>query len=192
MLRHRLLMVICAIMLLSGFALAQSSDVQLDVKKHTLANGMRVLVLENHAAPVFSSIIRFNTGSVDEHPGITGSSHLLEHMLFKGTKIVGTSNYEAEVPIMAKIDSLAHLAYAEQVKLQSPLNPPDSTQLKKLRQQMADLQSEEKKYVIKDELWGTYLQNGGTGLNASTGNDGTQYYVSLPKNKLELWAFLGE
>lgn len=190
MIRHRLFMVICLVMLVSTSAWAELADVKLDVKKHTLANGMRILVLENHAAPVFSSIIRFNTGSVDEHPGITGSSHLLEHMLFKGTKIVGTSNYDAEAPIMARIDSLAHLAYAEQVKLQSPLNPQDSTQLKKLRQQMANAQSEEKKYVIKDELWGTYLQCGGTGLNASTGNDGTQYYVSLPKNRLELWAFL--
>ena len=183
-------MLLSVFMLLATIVQAETPEVKLDVKKKVLSNGMRVLVVENHSAPVFSAIIRFNTGSVDEHPGITGSSHLLEHMLFKGTKTIGTSNYEAEVPIMAKIDSLAHLAHAEQVKLQSPLNPQDSTQLKKLRQQMADLQAEEKKYVIKDELWGTYLQNGGTGLNASTNNDGTQYYVSLPKNRLELWAFL--
>jgi predicted Zn-dependent peptidase len=188
--RNRISLMACAFVLLTTLTWAQSADVQLDVKKHTLANGLRILVLENHSAPVFSSIIRFNTGSVDEYPGITGSSHLLEHMLFKGTKIVGTSNYEAEVPIMARIDSLAHLAYAEQVKLQSPLNAFDSTRLKQLRQQMADAQAEQKRYVIKDEMWGTYLQNGGTALNASTSNDGTQYYVSLPKNRLELWAFL--
>jgi predicted Zn-dependent peptidase len=188
--RSQLSLMTCALVLLTTLTWAQSADVQLDVKKYTLTNGLRVLVLENHSAPVFSSIIRFNTGSVDEHPGITGTSHLLEHMLFKGTRIVGTSNYEAEVPIMTRIDSLAHLAYAEQVKLQSPLNPPDSTRLKQLRQQMADAQSEQKQYVIKDEMWSTYLQNGGSALNASTGNDGTQYYVSLPKNRLELWAFL--
>ncbi len=170
-------------------AKTETGEIKLDVKKRVLSNGMRILVLENHSAPVFSSIIRFSTGSVDEHPGITGSSHLLEHMLFKGTHIVGTSNYEAEVPIMAKIDSVAHLAYAEQVRLQSPLNPQDSTRLKALRHEIAELQSEQKQYIIKDELWGTYLQNGGSGLNASTGNDGTQYYVSLPKNRLELWAF---
>jgi predicted Zn-dependent peptidase len=189
-LRSRLPLAVSAVLLCAALAQAQTSDVQLDVKKHTLTNGMRILVLENHSAPVFSSIIRFNTGSVDEHPGITGVSHLLEHMLFKGTKTIGTSNYAAEVPIMAKIDSLAHLAYAEQIRLQSPLNPLDSTELKRLRAQMAELQSQEKQYVIKDELWGTYLQSGGTGLNASTGNDGTQYFVSLPKNRLELWAYL--
>jgi predicted Zn-dependent peptidase len=186
----RLAVIVCAALLLSMAAQAEMTDVRLDVKKRTLANGMRILVLENHAVPVFSSIIRFSTGSVDERPGITGVSHLLEHMLFKGTRIIGTTNYEAEVPIMAAIDSLAHLAYVEQVNLLNPLKLQDSTRLKELRRQMANLQSEQKKYIIKDELWGTYLQSGGSGLNASTSNDGTQYYVSLPKNRLELWAFL--
>ncbi len=143
------------LLLLIPSVYAQTGQIQLGVKEHTLTNGMRILVLENHSAPVFTAIIRFNTGSLDEHPGITGSSHLLEHMLFKGTKIFGTSNYQAEVPLMTKIDSLAHLMYAEQVKLMSPLNPSDSARLKQLKQQIADLQSEEKKYVIKDELWST-------------------------------------
>ncbi len=145
---------------LAAGAMGQTGALKLDVKEKTLSNGMRILVVENHSAPVFSTIIKFNTGSVDERPGITGISHLLEHMLFKGSKIFGTADFEAEVPIMRKIDSLAAL------------------------------QSEQKKYVIKDELWSTYLQNGGTTLNASTGNDGTQYFVSLPKNRLELWAFM--
>jgi predicted Zn-dependent peptidase len=177
------------LLILTAVSLAQTGQIQLDVKKKTLSNGMKILVLENHAAPTFSAIIRFNTGSIDEHPGITGSSHLLEHMLFKGTKIIGTTNYEAEVPIMAKIDSLAHLLRAEQVKLLSPLNPQDSSRLKELKQEMADLQATQKKYIIKDELWDTYLREGGTSLNASTSNDGTQYYVSLPRNCLETWAF---
>jgi len=170
--------------------LGQTGEIKMDVKKHTLSNGMRILALENHSAPVFSSIIQFNTGAVDERPGITGISHLLEHMLFKGTKTIGTDNYQAEIPIMAKIDSLAHLLRSEQVKLQNPFNPQDSTLMKSLRQQIADAQAEQKKYIITEELWDTYVNNGGTGLNASTGNDRTEYHVSLPKNRLELWAFL--
>jgi predicted Zn-dependent peptidase len=187
----RLFLPLAAILLIAAFTVqAQTGEIKLDAKKQTLSNGMRVLVLENHSAPVFSGMIRFNTGSVDERPGITGISHLLEHMLFKGTKIIGTNNYKAEAPLMHKIDSLAHLFRSEQEKLSNPLNLQDSTRLKELRQQMADVQSEQKKYVVKDELWDTYLNNGGTSLNASTGNDGTQYYVSLPKNRLGLWAFL--
>jgi len=134
------------LLILTTVSLAQTGQIQLDVKKKTLSNGMRILVLENHAAPTFSANIRFNTGSVDEHPGITGSSHLLEHMLFKGTKIIGTSNYNAEVPIMAKIDSLAHLLRTEQVKLLNPLNPQESGRLKEIKQEMADLQAIQKKW----------------------------------------------
>jgi predicted Zn-dependent peptidase len=111
-------------------------------------------------------------------------------MRFKGSKIIGTTNYDAEVPILAQIDSVAHLMKAEQVRLGTPLNSQDSTEYKRLRQQIADLQAQEKKYIIKDEIWRIYLQNGANGFNASTGNDGTQYIVSLPSNRLELWAFL--
>lgn len=171
-------------------ALSVSGAIQLDVKKHVLANGMRILVLENHSAPVFSTVVRFNVGAVDERPGITGTSHLLEHMRFKGSRIIGTTNYEAEAPILAQIDSAAHLMKAEQVRLSSSLNSQDSTEYKRLRQHIADLQTQEKKYIIKDEIWRIYLQNGAAGFNASTGNDGTQYIVSLPSNRLELWMFL--
>lgn len=189
--RQRYVMVIAILALLAfGSVMAQPGGIQLDVKKHVLANGMRVLVLENHSAPVFSTVMRFNTGSVDEHPGITGSSHLLEHMRFKGTKIIGTSNYEAEAPILAQIDSVAHLMLAEQVRLQNQLNSQDSARYKELRAQIAALQAQEKKYILKDEFWTTYLQNGATGLNASTGEDATQYIVSLPSSRLELWTYV--
>ncbi|PWB75592.1 insulinase family protein [candidate division GN15 bacterium] len=191
MVRKKLLAIAAAVtaVILSATQLS-AAGIQLDVKKHVLANGMRILVLENHSAPVFSTVVRFNVGAVDERPGITGTSHLLEHMRFKGSKVIGTTNYDAEVPILAQIDSVAHLMKAEQVRLQSPLNSQDSTLYKQYRQQIADLQAQEKKYIIKDEIWRIYLQNGAAGFNASTGNDGTQYIVSLPSNRLELWAFM--
>ncbi len=182
--------VLVALLYLAGSGTAAANEIQLDVKERTLANGMTILVLEKHTAPVFTGLIRFKTGSIDEHPGITGISHFLEHMMFKGTRIFGTSNYEAEVPLMERIDSLGNLMLQEQIKLQNPITAPDSARYKELRQQIADAQAEGKQYVVKDELWSTYLQNGGTRLNAGTGNDGTSYFVSLPKNKLELWALL--
>ncbi len=164
--------------------------VTLDVKEKTLKNGLEILVVENHTAPVVSCLMRFKVGSVDEYPGITGSSHLLEHMLFKGTKRIGTTSYAAEVPIMKKIDSVAVLLREEQRKFQNVLWHGDSAKVKALRDDIAKLQDEQKKYIIKDELWETYLENGGSGLNATTGNDRTQYFVSLPVNRLELWAWL--
>ncbi len=169
---------------------ALGSELNLDVKETTLSNGMKVLVLVNDDAPVFSTVIRARVGSVDEKAGQTGLSHFLEHMLFKGTKMFGTSNYEAEKPLIDKIDSIGALLKAEWTNIHDPLKPLDSTLFKRFRQEIADLQKEEAKYVIKDELWDTYLRNGGSGLNASTFEDGTQFCVSLPANRLELWALL--
>lgn len=167
-----------------------SEDINLDVKEKILSNGMHILVVENHIAPVVSTVIRFKVGAVDEHAGITGISHNLEHMMFKGTEIFGTSDYEAELPLMGKMDSLAHLIEREKGRLRNPLSDASEERIKELRQQIADLQAEQGRYIVKDELWETYLKNGGSRLNASTGSDGTQYYVSLPANRLELWAFM--
>lgn len=179
--------VLVLILFASGF----SQQLNVNVREHVLGNGMKFLVVENHDAPVFSAIVRAKVGSVDEQGGQTGLSHFLEHMMFKGTKIFGTSDYEAEKPILAQIDSLGELYLAEWKKLQNQFEqPPDSTRYKEIRQEIAQLQDQEKKYIVKDELWETYLKNGGSRLNASTGDDGTQYYVSLPANKLELWMLL--
>ncbi len=171
-------------------AAAAAGEVTLDVKEKVLSNGMKILVVENHIAPVVSTHIRFRVGAVDERTGITGMSHFLEHMMFKGTKIFGTSNYEAELPLMAKMDSLATLLRGEKAKLRHPLLKGSEERVKALRDEIAAVQAQQAKYIIKDELFETYLKNGGDGLNAGTHNNGTMYHVSLPSNHLELWAFL--
>ncbi|MCK5125791.1 MAG: insulinase family protein [candidate division Zixibacteria bacterium] len=180
---------IFGLLLLVQFAVAEG-EIKLDVKEKILSNGMTILVIENDIAPVFSTYIRFKVGSADEHLGITGVSHLLEHLLFKGTKRIGTTNFEAEKPLMAKIDSLAAVMREEKTKLQNYRKGGSEDKVLALREEIAEVQAEQAQYIIKDELWETYLKNGGSGLNASTGNDGTQYYVSLPANRLELWAFM--
>lgn len=167
-----------------------AGEMRLNVVEHDLENGMKILILERHTSPVVSFYLRFKVGSVDEHPGITGIAHLCEHMMFKGTKNVGTWDYEAEAPLLAKIDSVAQEWRAEVECTKHPLYRGDTPRLEELRQEIAEVQQEEKDYVIKDELWETYMKNGGVQLNASTGNDGTQYYVSLPANTIELWAYL--
>jgi len=178
------------IVILPFSAQAGKGDVQLDVKEHTFDNGLQLLVVERHLSPTFSAMVRFKVGSVDEHPGITGSAHLLEHMLFKGTKNIGTTNYDAEVPLMERIDVLAHELTDAITETKMPTYRGGTEKVDSLRALIASIQEEEKQYIVKDELWETYLKNGGSGLNASTGNDGTQYYVSLPSNRLELWAYL--
>ena len=186
---RKAVLLLLSLVLFATVAQAENA-IRLDVKEKVLGNGMRILVLENHTSPVVACFLRFNVGSVDEKPGITGTSHLLEHMMFKGTTTLGTSDYAAEVPLMKNIDRLAQAWESEKAKLLSPYAGGSQDKADALRDSMATVQSQLKEYVIKDELWGLYLKNGGTGLNASTGQNSTQYYVQLPKNRLELWAYM--
>ena len=167
-----------------------AQDFKLDVVERTLKNGMRVLMVERHDAPTVALYLMFKVGSVDDPQGTTGIAHLLEHMMFKGTQIYGTTNYKTEVPLMEKIDrAYAELA-RERAKLSSPFEKADGERIQKLEQEMAALMEEQKQYTVTDELWQTYQRLGGVGLNASTGDDTTQYFVQLPSNQLEIWALL--
>jgi len=145
---------------------------------------MKVLILKRDFAPVVSLSMRFKVGAVDEFEGETGTAHLLEHMLFKGTETLGTKNYEEEKKILDALDVLAVQIDQEMQKG----DKADKDSLAAWREQLQALQQEHKNLVIKDEVSGLYSQNGAEGLNASTGYDVTTYKVSLPVNRIELWA----
>ncbi len=107
-LRNRLLAVltVLAVVLGAGSVLGQTYlDLENQVHEFTLDNGVRFLVLEKHDVPVFSFRTFINVGSANEVRGITGLSHILEHMAFKGTAEVGTKDYRAEQKAMAKEDA---------------------------------------------------------------------------------------
>jgi predicted Zn-dependent peptidase len=160
------------------------------VTEHTLKNGMRLLIVERRESPTFSAYLRFRVGSVDELPGQTGLAHLLEHMMFKGTTRFGSTDPEAERPVLERIDRLARELRAEQARARHDRASPNATRIAALRQEIAALEADAKRFIVRNELWEIYRRNGGTHLNASTSRDGTQYFVSLPKNRLELWALL--
>jgi len=88
------------------------------VQEFTLENGMKFLVIERHQAPVFFGAVAFKVGSVDERPGIYGVSHLLEHMLFKGTQTVGTTDYKKERTFIEREDALAEEAKRIALKIE--------------------------------------------------------------------------
>jgi predicted Zn-dependent peptidase len=167
-----------------------AAEVRLEVTKHVLENGMRLLIVERHDAPVVATHMRFNVGGVDDPKGQTGIAHLLEHMMFKGTTTFGTTDYAAEASLMARLDELWAQIDAEKAKASSPFEKPDAAKIAALQEEIAAVTAKQKPYVVKNELWQTYQRLGGTGLNASTGDDSTQYYVQLPSNQLEVWAKL--
>jgi predicted Zn-dependent peptidase len=154
------------------------------VIEHSLKNGMKLLMVERHTSPTVSAWIRFRVGSVDERSDERGLAHLLEHMLFKGTTTLGTKDYAAEKPILDRIEQTAQLLMAEKARREKA----DQARIAELEKQLAGLEADASKYVIKDEFFELYSKNGGTGYNAFTSRDGTTYLISLPSNKLELWA----
>ena len=92
---------------LTPFARAQdlaSFEKRITVK--TLENGLTVLVCERPEAPVFSFFTHVNVGADREVPGITGLAHMFEHMAFKGTDRIGTTNYTEEKLALEKVEQV--------------------------------------------------------------------------------------
>jgi zinc protease len=81
--------------LLGAFALAPlaATSTRVTFADQRLANGLRVLIAEDHTAPVFATAVVYDVGSANERPGRTGFAHLFEHMMFKGSAQVGTGEH---------------------------------------------------------------------------------------------------
>lgn len=153
------------------------------VQEHQLENGLTLLMVERHVSPTVSAYISFKVGAVNEDSRHRGVAHLLEHMLFKGTKTLGTRDFSAEEKQLVRIEELGQ-------KIDDLKNQPDADpqQLETLREQLTSLQQEHRQLVVKDEFSKIYAENGGVGYNAFTSKDQTTYLINLPANKLELWA----
>lgn len=173
---------------------------KIDAREYTLDNGMQVLMVERHETPTVMGAIFARVGSSNEITGITGISHLFEHMMFKGTKTIGTKDINRDLEIMAKLDSLRALMrdeekiMREQLRrglIQDMLDPEAKTpRYREIEKVFDSLILEQRQLIIKDQLDELYGKHGGFFLNAFTSEDMTAYFVRLPKNKLELYMWL--
>jgi predicted Zn-dependent peptidase len=178
-----LLFVVTALFNVSPDAL-QAYNLEDRVQRATLENGLRVLLVERHTSPTVSLYIRHLVGAVDDGEGKTGAAHLLEHMLFKGTTTIGTKNFKEEERVLKKIRETGTALDRERMKA----SRADEAEVKRLAKELKELQSEAKEWVVENEIDRLYSENGAADLNASTGQDVTTYKVSLPANRIELWA----
>jgi len=177
------------VLVVAGFSLltavaASAAGLEDRVQEHTLKNGMKLLMVERHSSPTIAAWIRFRVGGVDERSDERGLAHMLEHMLFKGTKTLGTKDYAAEKPVLDRIETTAKALMHEK----SLGEKGDPKRVAQLNAQLKALQTEEEKYVVKEEFAEIYARNGASGYNAYTSKDGTTYIINVPSNKLELWA----
>jgi len=174
------------IFLLGLFSLAGAFDIKVPVYYDTCDNGLRIIIVPDTNVAVVSCRLYYFVGSMYEGPGTSGLSHMFEHMMFKGTKRLGTTSYENEKPIMKQIDSLANLVKYE---LLGGKAESDSS-IVALRTKLFSLLEKQRKYIKKDEIWELYQKNNGTHLNAWTSDDMTAYIVTLPRNKVDLFYWI--
>ncbi len=153
------------------------------VTEFTLPNGMHFIIAERHEAPVVSFRTYVNAGSVDDPSGQTGIAHMFEHMAFKGTETIGTKNWPAEKKAMDEVESLYNQLEAERAK--GPR--ADRRTVESLDRQVKNAIDVSQAYVNENEYTRIIEENGGVGVNAGTGYDATEYYYSLPSNRIELW-----
>jgi predicted Zn-dependent peptidase len=158
-------------------------DLESKVVKHTLANGLRFLIVERHDAPVASFVTYADVGAVNEVRGITGMAHFFEHMAFKGTGTVGTNDIEAELKAIAREDEI----YERILEEQRRPGGPDPAELDRLEKELKEAVEYSKTLIVSNEFGETIKKEGGVGLNAGTSYDQTMYFYSLPSNKMELW-----
>ncbi|MBI4603265.1 MAG: insulinase family protein [Planctomycetes bacterium] len=173
---------------------------RVEVEEHVLENGLRLLLLPRKGDPNVAAGWVARVGSVNERPGITGLAHLFEHMMFKGTRVIGTRDIERNLEVMADLDRVkAELAREEEAlrsrqrlgEAPEPARPEDlSVRHRELLEELAALAKREQDLLVKNEFDRIYTSAGASGLNAGTTSDYTIYFVSVPANKIELWFWL--
>ncbi|MFO7876614.1 MAG: pitrilysin family protein [Desulfovermiculus sp.] len=174
--------------LLGGLTPAWSADnevldrIEDKVTQFRLENGLTFLVIERHQAPVASFVTMVGVGSVDEPAGRSGLAHMLEHMAFKGTSRIGTTNWEAEKKVLDKQEE-AYRQWQEARRSKSV----DEDKTAQLKDRFQELQEKAQKYVRPNDFASIIESNGGTDLNAATSSEYTMYFCSLPSNRAELW-----
>jgi predicted Zn-dependent peptidase len=185
---------------LAAPSVAAAPKPQIDVRELTLANGIRWLLFERHESPTVAAGWTARVGSVNERPGITGLSHFFEHMMFKGTHLIGTRDIAADLELIAAQERVREAMRAEMEAMRDRLRKGEIADLlapesrtdryRELEREFEALVARQREIIVEDEMDRIYTRNGGEFMNAFTTEDQTGYFVRVPSNRLELWAWL--
>ncbi|HNJ66319.1 MAG TPA: pitrilysin family protein [Turneriella sp.] len=186
----------------AGGATAETFDIagfrkaaEKNIRKKTLPNGMRVILMRQPSSPTIACYLKIGVGSANESFDQAGTAHFLEHLLFKGTPTMGTTNYPEEKKLLEKIESTGErLDSLERALLNPLITDKERSNLKKRMAEqeklLASLQAEAQAFVISEEDSQAYSLAGQVGYNAYTTTDVTNYQIKLPANRLAMWAEL--
>ncbi len=180
----KVIMLMLAMVSLSAFATeyeyATFANDPMQARRYVLSNGLTVYMTRNAEKPEIQTMIGVRAGGQNDPETSTGLAHYLEHIMFKGTKQYGTTDYEKEAPILAQIDELYEL-YGRTT---------DAEKRKQIYHVIDSLSYEGSKIAVANEFDKLMSLIGATGVNAYTANDRTCYHEIIPSNEIERWAMI--
>lgn len=165
-----------AVLLLTGAATAESATSKADVEAahFELENGMTFLVVERPGRPLVAAVVAVRGGSASDPAGRRGLTHLVEHLLFAGSRTIGTTDWEAESRLLSRWEDL----YEESVRTGGT-----DRDLLRLEARLEALQQ-------PGAFAGVYARAGVVGVEALTRHDLTTFHALVPKEKIELWFWM--
>jgi zinc protease len=150
---------------------------KINIRQYKLQNGFTVILNEDHTKAEVMGVVVVKAGSKNDPADATGLAHYQEHMLFKGTQNLGTTNWKAEQPY---IDSI--FMFYDTLGITT-----DIVKRKEIQLRINGFSIKANQYVIPNELSNLIKSIGGTNLNAGTGPDQTVFYNSFPPGQIEKW-----
>lgn len=169
--------------------------IESNIQKRTLANGLRVIAMRQPSSPTVACYLKIGVGSANEPFDQSGTAHFLEHLLFKGTPKMGTTNYAEEKIYLDQIEADGERIDTLERALLNPLLTAEQRgmiqkHMKVLENRLERWQKAAQKFVISEEDSQAYSLAGQVGYNAYTTTDVTNYQIKLPAHRLEMWAEL--
>ncbi|MDR2929180.1 MAG: insulinase family protein [Cytophagaceae bacterium] len=162
----------------NGYNYEEVTNDPFKARVYTLPNGLTVYLTRNTEQPRVAALVGVRAGSVNEDPEVTGLAHYLEHMMFKGTSKIGTTNWEAESALLQQISDLFEEHRATD----------DAAAKKAIYARIDSLSQIAATYVATNEFDKIYTALGASNTNAGTSYESTVYMCEIPKNEVERWA----
>ncbi len=153
------------------------------VEEFRLKNGMLWLLVQRGDAPVVTGVVQLKVGGMEEPPGKAGLAHMFEHMAFKGNREIGTTDPVGEAKVLDRLRAL-------DVRVVAAQTAGDAKTVETLLAERELLRKEAQQFVVPNELWRLFHENGAAEINAFTTKDVTAYYARVPASSLPLWIFL--
>lgn len=186
-----------ALMAVGISATQAASTYDLPIREHLFENGLRLLVLERPDDPRVEAKIFTDMGAIHETPGLLGAAHFQEHIMFKGTPSLGSTDWQAEEPIRERMKALeaqyieeknrARNAIRQRGAMDDYRHAPSTAKMRELQAELAALEKDASRYRENGALNKWYQAYGGTNLTATTEQEYMKFDINLPVANIDLF-----